>query len=105
MGNILDVTVRDYTIRYHKLYEEVGTLTDVVISDDYDRVDLSLEDDNFNCEDPLALIEWILERTKYNSELTELLMFHYHVAQGVRIHGKWIDFEDWKELYEKYISD
>ena len=104
MGNRLDITVRDYTIRYHKLYEEVGTLTDVVISDDYDRIDLSLEDE-FNYEDPLALLDWICERTKYNSELTELLEFHYNLSQEAYVHGKCIDFEDWKEIYEKHISD
>ena len=104
MGNQLDITVRDYTIRYHALYQEVGTLTDVVISDDYSRFDLSLEDE-LNSEDPLALIDWICDKAKYNSELTELLFFHYNVAQGVRIHGKYIDFKDWKELYEKHISD
>ena len=71
MGNRLDITVRDYTIRYHALYQEVGTMTDVVISDDYSRFDLSLEDE-LNSEDPLALIDWICDKAKYNSELRRM---------------------------------
>ena len=103
MGNRLDITVRDYTIRYHALYQEVGTLTDVVISDDYDRVDLSLEDE-LNSEDPLVLIDWICEKAKYNSELTELLERFYHESREVAVHGKCIDFEDWKPIFEKHIE-
>jgi hypothetical protein len=99
---LLEVSVRDYTVRHSKLYEDY-TMTDVIISDGFGRVDLTF-DGEINTAEPLDLFEWVCQKTQFHSELDEMLERWYWSKNYVLVNEEYIKYENWKTVYEKCVS-
>jgi hypothetical protein len=104
MGNILSISVRDYTVRYDTMYEALGMLSEIQVHDDYASFQLNLQDET-DAENPMELLTSVIKMSEYNSELFQCIIDHYYAKTGIKIHGKWFDFEEWKDTLEANVPE